>query len=87
VNRRTETYDGIDVCGRRLADEIRTVAAAHPDLQRISVIGHSMGGLLARYAIGLLYSPATGRIAGLAPAHFITLATPHVGCDAEGLAQ
>ncbi|GIL60273.1 hypothetical protein Vafri_14904 [Volvox africanus] len=87
VNRLTDTYDGIDVCGQRLADEIRSVAAAHPSLQRISVIGHSMGGLLLRYAIGVLYNPATGRIAGLQPSHFITLATPHMGCDAEGLAQ
>ncbi|GIL80454.1 hypothetical protein Vretifemale_9661, partial [Volvox reticuliferus] len=87
VNRLTDTYDGIDVCGQRLADEIRSVAASHPSLQRISVIGHSMGGLLLRYAIGVLYNPATGRIAGLQPSHFITLATPHVGCDAEGLAQ
>ncbi|KAG2488152.1 hypothetical protein HYH03_013295 [Edaphochlamys debaryana] len=87
VNRLTATYDGIDVCGRRLADEIRAVAAAHPGLQRISVVGHSMGGLLLRYALGLLYDPSTGRVAGLRPAHFVTLATPHCGCDAEGLAQ
>ncbi|GLI70839.1 hypothetical protein VaNZ11_015852, partial [Volvox africanus] len=87
VNRLTDTYDGIDVCGQRLADEIRSVAAAHPSLQRISVIGHSMGGLLLRYAIGVLYNPSTGRIAGLQASHFITLATPHVGCDGEGLAQ
>ncbi|KAG2423781.1 hypothetical protein HXX76_015057 [Chlamydomonas incerta] len=81
VNRRTDTYDGIDVCGGRLADEIRGVVAAHPSLTRISVVGHSLGGLLLRYAIGLLYSPASGRIAGLAPAHFLSLATPHCGCD------
>ncbi|EFJ47651.1 hypothetical protein VOLCADRAFT_91609, partial [Volvox carteri f. nagariensis] len=87
VNRRTDTYDGIDVCGQRLADEIRSVVAAHPSLQRISVIGHSMGGLLLRYAVVLLYDRSTGRIAGLKPAHFISLATPHLGCDAGGLAQ
>ncbi|GLC52657.1 hypothetical protein PLESTB_000654200 [Pleodorina starrii] len=87
VNRRTDTYDGIDVCGQRLADEIRSVTTAYPSLQRISVIGHSMGGLLLRYAIGVLYNPSTGRVAGLRPSHFITLATPHMGCDADGLAQ
>lgn len=48
VNQRTSTYDGIDVCGARLAEEVARVAAAHPTLTRISVIGHSMGGLLVR---------------------------------------
>ncbi len=84
---RLATYDGIDVCGQRLADEVRAVVAANPGLQRISVIGHSMGGLLARYAVGALFSPRDGTVCGLAPRHFVTLATPHMGCDAEGLAQ
>lgn len=87
VNRLTETYDGIDVCGMRLAQEIRSVVAAHPKLERISVVGHSMGGLLLRYAIGVLYDPEDSSIAGLQPCHFVSMATPHMGCDAEGLAQ
>lgn len=87
VNRLTETYDGIDVCGLRLAQEIRSVVAAHPKLERISVVGHSMGGLLLRYAIGVLYDPDDSSIAGLQPCHFVSMATPHMGCDAEGLAQ
>lgn len=48
VNVRLQTYHGIDKCGERLANEIRQVAQQHPSLKRISVIGHSMGGLLAR---------------------------------------
>jgi hypothetical protein len=52
-----------------------------------SSAGHSLGGLLLRYALGSLYCPTTGRIAGLRPCHFISLATPHMGCDAQGLAQ
>lgn len=38
--------------------------------------------------VGLLYDPSTELICGLRPAHFITLATPHLGCaDAAGPAQ
>lgn len=36
---------------------------------------------------GKLYDPAARLIAGLKPAHFLTLATPHMGCDGEGPAQ
>lgn len=36
---------------------------------------------------GKLYDPTTRLIAGLKPAHFLTLATPHMGCDGEGPAQ
>ena len=36
---------------------------------------------------GKLYDPNTRLIAGLKPAHFLTLATPHMGCDGEGPAQ
>lgn len=45
-NRRNDTFDGIDVCGQRLADEMRAVVAQHPSLERISVVGHSMGAQL-----------------------------------------
>lgn len=53
----------------------------------VSPLLHPQGGLLLRYAVGCLYNPSTGRVAGLRPAHFVSLATPHVGCDADGLAQ
>jgi hypothetical protein len=84
---RLATYDGIDVCGERLANEVRALVAANPGLRRLSVISHSMGGLLARYAVGALFNPQEGSICGLAPRHFVAMATPHMGCDAEGLAQ
>lgn len=44
--------DGIDVCGQRLVSEIQTIVARNPSLERLTIIGHSMGGLLARYAVG-----------------------------------
>lgn len=34
-----------------------------------------------------LYNPRASTIAGLTPTHFVTLATPHLGCDAQGEAQ
>ncbi|KAL1817664.1 hypothetical protein ACET3Z_020238 [Daucus carota] len=55
-NYSTLTFDGIDVMGSRLADEVISVVKRHPDLQKISFIGHSLGGLIARYAIAKLYS-------------------------------
>ena len=86
-NTRLETFDGIDKCGERLADEMRSVVAQHPSLERVTVIGHSMGGLLLRYATATLFNPEANTIAGLVPAHFITMATPHLGCDGAGVAQ
>ncbi|GFP89592.1 putative lipase ydl109c [Phtheirospermum japonicum] len=58
-------------------------------LQKISFLAHSLGGLIARYAIAVLYTPNVdfekscpsnnGLIAGLEAINFITLATPHLG--------
>uniref|UniRef100_A0A803NCQ4 DUF676 domain-containing protein n=1 Tax=Chenopodium quinoa TaxID=63459 RepID=A0A803NCQ4_CHEQI len=54
-NTSTLTFDGIDVMGERLADEVITVIHRYPHLRKISFIGHSLGGMIARYAIALLY--------------------------------
>jgi pimeloyl-ACP methyl ester carboxylesterase len=54
------TYDGVDTGGERVADEIeQTLEELEKDghdIKKISVIGYSLGGLVARFAIGLLYS-------------------------------
>jgi Putative serine esterase (DUF676) len=42
---------------------------------------------MLRYAAGILYNAAERRIAGLQPMHFMTMATPHLGCDAAGEPQ
>ncbi|KAL6215533.1 hypothetical protein ACLB2K_014962 [Fragaria x ananassa] len=83
------TFDGVDVMGERLAEEVRSVIKRHRSVQKISFVGHSLGGLIARYAIGRLYERGTTRevsqeigecrIAGLEPVNFITSATPHLG--------
>lgn len=54
------TYDGIDRGGERVCQEIEEelekLAKAGQEIKRISLVGYSLGGLVARYAIGLLYS-------------------------------
>ncbi|KAJ0031503.1 hypothetical protein Pint_14209 [Pistacia integerrima] len=49
------TFDGVDLMGERLADEVRRVVSHRPQVQKISFVAHSLGGLIARYAIGRLY--------------------------------
>lgn len=91
----TLTLDGVDVMGERLAGEVLEVIQRKPNLNKISFVGHSVGGLVARYAIGKLYRTKTktgedsptneseenlrGTICGLEAVNFITVATPHLG--------
>ncbi|XAR66098.1 hypothetical protein NMG60_11012178 [Bertholletia excelsa] len=51
------TLDGVDVMGERLAQEVLEVIKQKPSLCKISFIAHSVGGLVARYAIGGLFRP------------------------------
>ncbi|XP_022955017.1 uncharacterized protein LOC111457098 isoform X2 [Cucurbita moschata] len=90
----TKSFTGIDGAGKRLADEVVQVVKKTESLKRISFLAHSLGGLIARYAIAVLYhnsntlsstlngpcnSSKRGVVAGLEPISFITLATPHLG--------
>ncbi|XP_047271247.1 uncharacterized protein LOC107878181 isoform X3 [Capsicum annuum] len=52
----TKTFTGIDGAGKRLADEVRLVVKKRESLKKISFLAHSLGGLIARYALALLYS-------------------------------
>lgn len=94
-NSSTLTFDGVDRMGERLAEEVLTVVKRWPEVSKISFVAHSLGGLVARYAIGRLYENVAiihansseqclqqlfeARIAGLQPVNFITVATPHLG--------
>ncbi|XP_043711243.1 uncharacterized protein LOC122660129 [Telopea speciosissima] len=51
------TFDGVDLMGERLADEVCSVVRRRPGVRKISFVAHSLGGLVARYAIGRLYKP------------------------------
>ncbi|EAT82101.2 hypothetical protein SNOG_10707 [Parastagonospora nodorum SN15] len=54
------TYDGVDTGGERVASEVEQklgdLKNDGNEIKKISVIGYSLGGLVARFAIGLLYS-------------------------------
>ncbi|KAL4301734.1 hypothetical protein GQ457_10G005270 [Hibiscus cannabinus] len=49
------TFDGVDMMGERLAQEVLDVVKHWPEVRKISFVAHSLGGLVARYAIGRLY--------------------------------
>ncbi|KAF3320481.1 hypothetical protein FCM35_KLT15177 [Carex littledalei] len=83
-----KTLHGVDIMGKRLADEVRSFVQNRHELRKISIVAHSLGGLIARYAIALLFSNGDNakaeaviedKIAGLEPVNFITFATPHLG--------
>lgn len=59
-NSSTKTFDGVDKMGNRLAKEVKNVIENKPGVKRISFVSHSLGGLVARYAIGVLYEPPSG---------------------------
>ncbi|KAG2132774.1 putative serine esterase-domain-containing protein [Suillus clintonianus] len=81
TNKDESTYDGIDWGGERVAEEIRQKTA---DLEkegrkvtRFSVTGYSLGGLVARYVIGVLHQSKFFET--VQPVNFNTLTTPHIG--------
>lgn len=71
------TKDGVVPGAERVASEVRAAVAANPSLRRISFVGNSLGGLYIRAAACQLLSG--GRMAGLAPELFVTIASPHLG--------
>ncbi|MCJ1254883.1 hypothetical protein MMC24_002699 [Lignoscripta atroalba] len=75
------TYDGIDLGGERVAHEIEDaleeLARKGQPIKKLSMVGYSLGGLVARYAMGLLYSK--GWFDKLEPVNFTTFASPHLG--------
>ncbi|XP_015874486.3 putative lipase YDR444W isoform X2 [Ziziphus jujuba] len=67
-NTYTKTFTGIDGAGKRLADEVKQVVQKKESLKRISFLAHSLGGLFARYAIAVLYTPnasSSGKLSDL----------------------
>ena len=75
------TYDGIDLGAERVTQEIETyiedLEKEGSRITKISVVGYSLGGLVARYAIGLLFS--NGWFDRVEPVNFTTFASPHLG--------
>lgn len=77
------TLDGLDVIGGRILAQLRQLVAEHPSLSALSLVGYSMGGLVARFLAGALFAE-TPAFLGLAPLNFTTLATPHLGMRHSG---
>jgi Putative serine esterase (DUF676) len=54
------TYDGVELGGERVCQEIEEelekLAREGLTIKKLSIVGYSLGGLVARYAVGLLYS-------------------------------
>lgn len=48
------TSDGIDMGSQRIVQEILAVKSAYPTLDKVSFLGHSLGGLYMRYTAALL---------------------------------
>ncbi|KAI9335915.1 putative serine esterase-domain-containing protein [Obelidium mucronatum] len=69
------TCDSMEVQGQRIADTITAWLSAHPLSApvRFSVVGHSLGGLIARTLVTRM------DFAKVTPKHFITVAAPHLG--------
>ncbi|VAI59118.1 unnamed protein product [Triticum turgidum subsp. durum] len=79
---------------KNLASQVIEEINKRPQITKISFVAHSVGGLVARYAIGRLYRPPgqslenspqslrdsnRGNIHGLDAVNFITVASPHLG--------
>ena len=83
-NSYTYTYDGIEVGAERVAqeieDEFERLEREGTHIKKLSIVGYSLGGLIARYTIGLLLS--RGWFDKLEPVNFTTFASPHLGVKA-----
>ena len=53
------TYDGIELGGERVCaeieEELEEIKRQGGNIKKLSIVGYSLGGLVARYAIGLLH--------------------------------
>lgn len=75
------TYDGIELGGERVCREIEEqleeIKSKGGNIKKISIVGYSLGGLVARYAIGLLYSKDV--LDQLECQNFTAFASPFLG--------
>jgi hypothetical protein len=83
VNNMALTYFGIDPCGRRLRDFVLQQCRLYPLATRISFIGHSLGGVMIRYCIGLLqedgFFGSDRSLQQMQPVMYVSIASPHLG--------
>ncbi|GAA5846840.1 hypothetical protein JCM9279_004461 [Rhodotorula babjevae] len=76
-------YDGIDVCAARVVEEIdaevERIERQGGRVERFSMVGYSLGGLVARYALGILDSRTPSFFDSALPSSFTTFASPAIG--------
>jgi len=70
---------GVKSVTQSILQEVLQIKAENPSLQKISIVGNSLGGILARYLAALMYEPETNTFSGLQPGFLLTTATPHLG--------
>ncbi|GME86622.1 unnamed protein product [Ambrosiozyma monospora] len=99
-NENYRTYDGIDLCGARVAEEIISKtnelnSTGFYKVTKFSCVGYSLGGVVGRYAIGVLYlkdyfthnddtTIGTRNGYGITPVNFTSFCSPHVGVLTPG---
>lgn len=78
-----KTFDGIEIVGYRTLMEICEFITGHKDgpITKISIVGYSMGGLIARFVVGKMYTEFDQVFRDIEPQIFMTLATPHLGVE------
>ncbi|RYO95210.1 hypothetical protein DL766_006171 [Monosporascus sp. MC13-8B] len=80
-NKGSFTYDGIELGGERVCveieEELEKIRSRGGKVAKLSIVGYSLGGLVARYAVGLLH--AKGVFDQVEPVNFTTFVTPHLG--------
>lgn len=81
TNKETSTYDGVDWGGERVVKEIEKKIESLEEeggkVTKFSVTGYSLGGLIARYVVGILHQKRF--FDSVQPMNFTTVATPHIG--------
>ncbi|KAG7562260.1 hypothetical protein FFLO_02346 [Filobasidium floriforme] len=84
----TLTFDGVELLAIRVADEldkkIERIGSQGGDVKAITIMGYSLGGLIARYLITLLDSRTPSFFERHEPIHFSTIATPNLGMPRYG---
>jgi hypothetical protein len=59
VNKRLNSFEGVDVCGERLTNYIvqksEELSKQGTPVTHLSMVGCSLGGMMVRYAAGKLY--------------------------------
>jgi hypothetical protein len=87
ANNRVKTLDGIERLGHRLAEEIKDFIREQstvytPKTVHLTIIGHSLGGVIGRYAIKVLFeNQSQFKIDStvVIPATYMSVASPHLG--------